>query len=487
MRAGGDFERRGSRQARRRAAATGSGDAYKKIKDLTDGLTSVTTVGYRVAAGIGALATFAYLRLIQYFPSGMTPGEVLFFLFIAFAFAITYLLMIGYGAFSTLWIVKAITLLRNFASYDDAALVSRLFNDHAQHTLGSGFYGRWQSIRMRAARARIDNVCATPTAVQGWYMGLCSLFVFVYIVVSAIIFNSVPFAELVISIMVAGFVALMLTLVRPESAVVGVNRTKFIGLALAPAIILVLFAGKPLLNIVFEGLGIYAPNVSVELPASEIGVVERASDHIGRPLVDCHRPSPTMILVHGADVLWTGIGDQTVIRFSGIDAKPRTLFSPEPDVRQVQLKFDTKSLRIIKTKPGIDPCFTLSSDLLFKSDQPSLTVEGTRSLSDLAEAVKRLGQPEKIVVRAHSDVRFNINGVGKGAINDDLLSQQRAAAVASNFRSLLNNKATQISSEGVGSHEIRNRCDPDAKSSPYEITMCNKANRRVEISVEYRK
>jgi len=45
----------------------------------------------------------------------------------------------------------------------------------------------------------------------------------------------------------------------------------------------------------------------------------------------------------------------------------------------------------------------------------------------------------------------------------------------------------QISSEGVGSHEIRNRCDPDAKSSPYEITMCNKANRRVEISVEYRK
>jgi len=465
-----------------------SEDTYKKGKDLAEALTSVTTVGYRIAAGIGALATFAYLRLIKFFPSGMTPGEVLFFLFIAFAFAITYLLMIGYGAFSTLWFVNAITSLRNLASYDDAALVSRLFNDHVtQDMRRSRFYGRWQSLRMLATRARIDNHYATPAAAQGWYMGLCSLFVFVYIVVSAVSFNSVPFTELVIAITAAGFVALIFALVRSESAAPVVNRTKFIGLALAPAIILVFYAGRPLLNVVFEGLGIYVPNASIELPVSEIGVVERASDHIGRPLVDCRRPSPTMILVHGADVLWTGIGDQTVIRFSAIDAKPKPLFAPDPDVRKVQLKFDTKSLRIVKTEPRIDPCFTLSSDLLFKSDETTLTTEGARSLSDLAEAVKRFGQPAKIVVRSHSDARLNIGTVGKGAIDDDLLSQQRAAAVANNFRSLFNNKAIRISSEGVGNHEIRNRCEPDAKSSPYEIKMCNKANRRVEINVEYRR
>lgn len=466
----------------------GSGDTYKEWKDFAEALTGVTTVGYRVAAGIGALATFAYLRLIKFFPSGMTPGEVLFFLFIAFAFAINYLLMIGYGAFSTLWVVNAITSLRNLASYDDAELVSRLFDDQVtQDMRRSGFYGRWQSVRMRATRARIDNHHATPTAAQGWYMGLCSLFLCVYFVVAAIRSNSAPFAELVIAITAAGFVALVLALVRSETAAPGGNRTKFIGLALAPAIILAFYAGRPLLNIVFEGLGIYVPNVSIELPVSEIGVVERASDHVGRPLVDCRRPSPTMILVHGADVLWTGIGDQTVIRFSAFDAKPRALFSPDPDVRKVQLKFETKSLRIVKAEPWIDPCFTLSSDQLFKSDETSLTTEGVRSLADLAEALKRFGQPAKIVVRSHSDARLNIGTVGRGAIDDDLLSQQRAAAVANNFRSLFNNKAIQISSEGVGSREIRNRCEADAKSSPYEIKMCNKANRRVEISVEYRR
>ena len=116
-----------------------------------------------------------------------------------------------------------------------------------------------------------------------------------------------PFAELVIAITAAGFVALVLALVRSETAAPGSNRTKFIGLALAPAIILAFYAGRPLLNIVFEGLGIYVPNASIELPVSEIGVVERASDHVGLPLVDCRRPSPTMILVHGADVLWTAL------------------------------------------------------------------------------------------------------------------------------------------------------------------------------------
>jgi outer membrane protein OmpA-like peptidoglycan-associated protein len=493
MSVNGNLERRGSRQTGRRPGASrpdrGSSGTYKKVKELTDALTSVTTVGYRVAAGIGALATFAYLRLIEFFPSGMTPGEVLFFLFIAFAFAITYLLMIGYGAFSTLWLVKALTRLRNVLSFDDATLASRLFNDLAtQDTRRSMFRDRWQSVRMRATRARLDNLYAAPASAQGWFIGLGSLFVFVYFVASAIEFDSVPFTELVIATTFAGFVALSLASVRSESGSLESQRAKFIGLALAPVIILVFYAGpRPLLNMVFQGLGIYVPRVSLELPASELGAVERLSEHIDRPLVDCHRPSPAMILVHGADVLWTGIGDQTVIRFSAIETKPRTLFSPASAVRQAQLKFDTKSSRILKTEPRIDPCFTLSSDVLFKNGEPILTTEGDRSLRNLTDAVKGLGRPAKIVVRSHSDVRPNVVTSRNGAISDDILSQQRAVAVANGLRSLFDNKTIEIFAEGVGSREIRNKCEPDAKSSPYEIAMCSKANRRVEISVAYRK
>jgi outer membrane protein OmpA-like peptidoglycan-associated protein len=341
---------------------------------------------------------------------------------------------------------------------------------------------------MRATRARLDNLYAAPASARGWFIGLGSLFVFVYFVVSAIAFDSVPFTELVIATTFAGFVALSFASVRSESGSLESQRAKFIGLALAPVIILVFYAGpRPLLNMVFQGLGIYVPRVSLELPASELGVVERLSEHIDRPLIDCHRPSPAMILVHGADVLWTGIGDQTVIRFSAIETKPRTLFSPAPAVRQAQLKFDTKSLRILKTEPRIDPCFTLSSDVLFKNGEPILTTEGGRSLHNLTDTVKGLGRPAKIVVRSHSDVRPYVADSRKGAISDDILSQQRAVAVANGLRSLFDNKTIELVAEAVGSREIRNKCEPDAKSSPYEIAMCSKANRRVEISVAYRK
>ncbi len=461
----------------------------KNVKELTELLSTVTTFGYRTAAGIGGLATFAYLRLINFFPSGMTPGEVLFFLFIAFAFAITYLLVIGYGAFSTLWLVKACTSFRNVVSFDDAALVSRLFSDQgAPETWRSVFRDRWHGVRMRATRARIDNLYAVPVSAQGWFLGLCSLFVFVYFVLSVIEFDSGPFTQLMFAMTFAGFVALFFASVRPESGSHASHRARFIGLALAPIIVLLFYAGpRPLLNMVFGGLGIYVPNVSLELPASELDVIERISEHIDRPLVDCHRPSPAMILVHGADILWTGVGDQTVIRFSAIDTTKRTIFSPAPELRQVQLKFDTKSLRIIKTAPRIDPCFNLSSDPLFKNSDAVLTAEGIRRLRSLVDTVKKFGKPVKIAVRAHSDARSNMAASSSAPISDQMLSQQRALAVAKSLGSLLNDKAVDIVSEGVGGREMRNKCEPDAKLSPYELNVCNKANRRVEVNVEYRK
>lgn len=492
MSVNGNFKRRDSGAPRRPFAASldrGSSGIYKKVKEQSDALTSVTTVGYRVAVGIGALATFAYLRLIEFFPSGMTPGEVLFFLFIAFAFAITYLVMVGYGAFSTLWLVNTLTRLRNVLSFDNATLVSRLFNDlPAQDSMRSMFRDRWLLIRMRATRARLDNLYATPAYAQGWIIGLGSLFVFVYFVVSAIALDSVPFTELIIATTFAGFVALSFASVRSESGSLDSQRARFIGLSLAPIIIIMFYAGpRPLLNMVFQGLGIYVPGVSLELPVSELGVVERLSEHIDLPLVDCHRPSPAMILVHGADVLWTGIGDQTVIRFSAIETKPRTLFSPALTVRQVQLKFDTKSLRILKAEPTIDPCFTLSSNVLFKNAESILTNEGTRSLHKLMDAVKKLGRPAKIIVRSHNGFRPHQSASRESAISDDILSQQQAVAVASGLRSLFDDKTIEIITDGRGNREIQSSCEPDTKSLPDEIAICSHANRRVEISVAYRK
>ncbi|HEF5869723.1 TPA: hypothetical protein SAY52_000277 [Burkholderia cenocepacia] len=95
------------------------------------------------------------------------------------------------------------------------------------------------------------------------------------------------------------------------------------------------------------------------------------------------------------------------------------------------------------------------------------------------------GEPKRIVVRGHSDIR-RITGPLADAVGDNQrLSELRADAVVSMLRRLLTYQDVEIVAEGAGSREPKIKRPAETAGTRYEIEQCNALNRRVEIRVTY--
>lgn len=473
------------------------GEKAETFKQRAEAASSAMNVVYKLAAGMGALTTFGYLLLIQFFPSGLTPGEVVFFVFIALAFAFTYAVFIAYGAFISIWIAHLLSAVFKSLQFSRGQLIRELFADSLEDVRSAGskehrFFTRfvqgWRSARFAATRAAIENRSLVPSYARGWFLAGTSLFVFAFLASAAFEIHSTQFNEFFLACVFAGLMVIMSleppSLAKPSRQAT-LGRMTFIGIV--PLVFVCITAGPAaLLNIVFQGLGIRAQDVSIELPESEIGSIERVQELVRRPLLDCRRPQPNKILVHGADILWTGVGEQTLVQFGPGKTPDRSLFSPRQSLVPVgTVKFDTKSIQIIKTVPRIDPCFDLSSDLLFDSGKFELAPQATARIKELSDSIGRFGKPKQIIVRGHSDPR-RILVAGDGSKTDNQqLSERRAAAIASTLRQLLHDSKIDIRSEGAGSREPRLKCQQDANTTNYELDQCNKPNRRVEVRVAY--
>ena len=70
----------------------------------------VTTLTYKLAVAAGAIVTLTYLFDIQFFPSSLTPGEVVFFIFVALMFGFLYYIFLLFGAMSALWLLHLLSL-----------------------------------------------------------------------------------------------------------------------------------------------------------------------------------------------------------------------------------------------------------------------------------------------------------------------------------------------------------------------------------------
>lgn len=255
-----------------------------------------------------------------------------------------------------------------------------------------------------------------------------------------------------------------------------------------PLVILFTFGGGPeLVQLVFQRLGIRTLNASVEIPASELDLVERIADAQNRPLLDCRRSSAgDKLLVHHANVLWTEVGSTTDLSFEVYGAPQVRWLAPDPGpLQQATLKLDTASIHILDAKPPLNPCFDLPNDMLFGSASYELKTEAGETLKRLASSIQTDGQPARIVVRGHSDAR-RISGRMERDIGDNQrLSERRAEAVAEELRTLMKVPGLVITSEGVSSREPKVSCPVGGTTTPYEAQQCNAPNRRVEIRVMY--
>lgn len=92
---------------------TYSSDSLSKKIAILD---LVTTLTYKLAVAAGAIVTLTYLFDIQFFPSGLTPGEVVFFIFVALRFGFLYCIVLSFGAMSALWLLQLLSLLERCVS-----------------------------------------------------------------------------------------------------------------------------------------------------------------------------------------------------------------------------------------------------------------------------------------------------------------------------------------------------------------------------------
>lgn len=419
-----------------------SEEGAARIKNWFEAMSSVTTFGYRSAAAVGALVTFGYLWSIGYYPSGMTPGEALFFLLIAFAFAIFYLLVLGYGAFAILWLVNGVISARYLLSFSEKALISQLLGP-APTAERSRLHDYWRKSRLASTRARLDQAYAVPVLARGWLMGIGSFLFAGCAVLVAYVADQAPLTEFLLAAVLAGGLALGLVSIQVTPDKRKQKRIRLLILAFAPAMVLVFQVGpRALLNPVFQGIGIRVPKVSLELPASELGLVTHIGAHIDRPLVDCRRLNPSMILVHGVEVAWTGIGNQTVVRFAMLEPKRRAFFTSSTRAKYVQIKFDTQLVRILEGRPAMDSCFSLRTGTMFGSSDDASMAEARRRISTLVAAIKYLGAPQRITMRYAGPVC--VPQTAAGSLKNVPIHEKRTAAVVLLLRGLIDSDAIEF-------------------------------------------
>lgn len=242
----------------------------------------------------------------------------------------------------------------------------------------------------------------------------------------------------------------------------------------------------------FNAMGIRSPNVSIEVAEAELGAVERASELIGRPILDCRRTVAGRLLLHGADVLWTGIGTTSLVSFSLRGPDRSTIFGTEHVVRrETSLRFESASLRVITSRPAIDMCFDLTHELGLASRGGELNAHMLERLHDAVLTVRGAGVPRSMLVL--------VQGVGKDVVlpkdkdgnNYVQQARLRARVIANAIRQIMPDDNIKIVSEGRWNAEaehvplLAGPCIADIRMHSSDWKRCDMPIFNVELHVKY--
>lgn len=141
------------------------------LKEKTEAWNGIATLTYKVAIALGAIVTLIYMFRISYFPTGLTPGEVIFFVFIALAFGFVSAILLVYGTFSALWLSQFLThgtrlfVFRNWKPRSSKAgwlhKLKELFQEK-EYLRSSAVVSRLIKFRLGATRAAKKDVRLLP-------------------------------------------------------------------------------------------------------------------------------------------------------------------------------------------------------------------------------------------------------------------------------------------------------------------------------------
>ncbi|MCA7955561.1 OmpA family protein [Burkholderia seminalis] len=462
-------------------------------KNQWEAYNTVASLFYKASAAIGAIVVFSYLFEIGFFPAGLTAAEVIFFVFVAMGFGLVYVMLLGCGAVSAIWLANLIVWFRNSLRLRRR----RGMTGWRSWSIPKRWRIAWvHQVRFRSTRLARRKVHPLHPQLRGVGYTILSVLLCLFLVSLALTTTASSVQRLMAGIFVCGFIALMFS--NGEARTFKNRPTKvsywtstwfrlLLAVVMPLAMLIPLRAAMDLVHVVFQQLGIRMMNVSVEVPATDLESVQRISDALNRPLLDCHRSGKEgRLLIHHVNILWTGVGNTTYLSWVVNNPVRHGWFEPEPKpLQEAMLRLDTNSIHIIEAKPPLNPCFDLSNDMLFRTAKYDLTPEADTTLKSLVSLIRADGSVARIVVRGHSDAR-RVRGQMEREVGDNQrLSERRAEAVAAELKKLLNLPGLDITAEGAGSREPKINCPVGAATTPYEAQQCNAPNRRVEIRITY--
>lgn len=409
------------------------------MKDLLESLNACGSLFFKVTVAIGVGIVFAYCAFhINYFPTGLTIGDSLIFIFIALGFGVFYSFWVASGFFSV-YLFSYPILNRKNVSIGEAIL-----------------------------------------------MPLVSLLFLIFLILIGIVSNK-DLDSIVISVIAPIFSGLLLliTLVLWNPQVEILTEKKIaerkvirVGLSIFAITVVPLIAAKPISNFMnksIEILGVKQEQRSVFLSKDNYKIILDIVNELDIPLYGCTSINKKTIL-HNVNILWHGIGERTLIELLTLNNGKYT--------KAVRIELErkgTKVLQVLDDTLSFKTCLTLNTDKIFDTYESKPNHAGIQKINKFViESQTQLDKAGlKITsgrIEGHSD-RIKILS---DKDSNSALSKRRAESIHKLLSPLfgeINSKKVEVI--GLGSTKSVSNCPIHLKGQA--LSECLAVDRRVEI------
>ncbi|PMG61664.1 hypothetical protein BCU88_09250 [Vibrio splendidus] len=392
----------------------------------------------KLTVALGVIALFAYCAFqANFFPTGLSIGDTLLFLFVALGFGIFYLFWLGMGI---------------VACYFTA------------YPFKKNMYGN-------DGKARYLNLLLVP------------IFLILLFIISSVSGDPVSMIAPIFS----GAVIVIVTYFRkeplPESPTnTSVNNSKQVkALFVFIAVFFIPLIGGSAINL-FVGstvriLGLSVNHASLVVNDESLKTLRSVAAEHKIPVMGCQVEGTDLTILHNFKVWWHGMGDRSLVEL----LKPTT--EGLKGIAKVELKKD--DINVVSYTAGknqfFDTCFSFKSDALFDFSSSEPNALGVRRINKLEQNVRNYLDTgffaiESVEITGHTD---NIPVIS-GDDSNIQLSERRAKAVKELLNPLFNEVAKEnIDTYGVGSLSPIKSCSNSLTNK--QLKECLAPNRRVEV------
>ena len=521
---------------KQRDAATTKEVAQTKESEAKTASTYVETVRKLVpiiALGYGLIAAFVYFFIsANFFPSGVTTGDTLLFVFVAMGYALLSLLFIAFG-----FLIAALPSVAYEAELIKTKKAANKPNTAIHLFLGSAFipfgiYFAWKGVQFFSPSSQFNfsfgfiacllgaAICylnalrlggdlsvrygipgALHSACDALFDSLfyCTILGFGwFLCLTLMYFTHLSGIFLIACMFLSSFAAWLAiskidtTIGKPQNPVATRVRTLLLTIALMIPLMFDMTQGHgKLVSYVFSGLGLRSENATVRLTGAGLSAVKDAAHNLGANLAICFDEDGNAT-VSPVKVIWHGMGKRSLVSIP-------TYVNGSTEEKSTELEISADELRLIRGNSS--KCHDLRSRVFFQSNKADIPQadQMTAVIQDAVQAIKsvkampcEIPKPNKLADRCNWRLsRIVASGsadpMPKSDGGNEVLAKSRAQQVIANIvqneplKTLaLKNDATICESESLGSRTtVQKQCPFSGDKAA--LQECHASNRNVRV------